>query len=431
MQVAGSHQREVAHRASLAMQSWGCLAKSFYQKRHVGLKAKATAFQSLSLSRMLFHAHTWTGVAEDTLAHWQQKLRKPIGLMAKPLLRGVAPVLVDTCDLFAVAGILQPIDQLHVARLRYLKRLLRFCPQGLWDLLFQAKEDENSWLAVCQKSFAWFLKFYQAPGAPTDATDLSAWLSYVALDGCWKGRLKKAAKGCLCFHQAVAENNIWYKTFKSVFETAGGVVPVSQTICKDHWVCDQCQKVFASRRALATHAGRAHGYRRLVKFFAVDNVCNACVKMYHSRKRLIEHLRDATLCLQTLQHCFPPLADAVVLAYDAEDHEVTLSLRAQGWNASKALAPMRKLHGPCLPPPGSQAAADMHAKWSIRNPVAGSAFSHFQGHAMAAAEADAPKVIFFAEDLPAFVFQSESGNESWRRAFFSWRGWRGRQLCSM
>ena len=136
MQVAGSHQREVAHRASLAMQSWGCLAKSFYQKRHVGLKAKATAFQSLSLSRMLFHAHTWTGVAEDTLAHWQQKLRKPIGLMAKPLLRGVAPVLVDTCDLFAVAGILQPIDQLHVARLRYLKRLLRFCPQGLWDLLF-------------------------------------------------------------------------------------------------------------------------------------------------------------------------------------------------------------------------------------------------------------------------------------------------------
>lgn len=184
---------------------------------------------------------------------------------------------------------------------------------------------------------------------------------------------------------------------------------MSQTICKDHWVCDQCQKVFASRRALATHAGRAHGYRRLVKFFAVDNVCNACVKMYHSRKRLIEHLRDATLCLQTLQHCFPPLADAVVLAYDAEDHEVTLSLRAQGWNASKALAPMRKLHGPCLPPPGSQAAADMHAKWSIRNPVAGSAFSHFQGHAMAAAEADAPKVIFFAEDLPAFVFQSESG----------------------
>ena len=95
MQIGGCHQREIAQRASLAMQSWGCLARSFYHKRHVGLKAKTTAFQSLSMSRMMYNAHTWVGVTDDHLATWQQKLRNPLGLMTKPMLKGIAPVKVD------------------------------------------------------------------------------------------------------------------------------------------------------------------------------------------------------------------------------------------------------------------------------------------------------------------------------------------------
>ena len=138
VQIGGSHQREIAQRASLALQSWGCLARSFYHKRHVGLKAKTTAFQSLSMSRMMYNAHTWVGVTDDHLATWQQKLRKPLGLMTKSMLKGIAPVKVDTVDLFALAQILPPADQLHVARLRYLKRLLAYCTQTLWNLLIQA-----------------------------------------------------------------------------------------------------------------------------------------------------------------------------------------------------------------------------------------------------------------------------------------------------
>ena len=409
MQVAGSHQREISHRAGQAMQSWGCLARSFYQKKYVGMKAKSIAFQSLSMSRMLYNAHTWTGVHDKTLAHWQQKLRKPIGLMTKALLHGIEPTHVDTNDLFALAYVLPPLDQLHVARLRYLKRLLNYCPQGLWDLLHQMRDQPHSWLHACQGSFAWFLQFYQVSGAPSDVQDLSAWLSYIALDSCWKGRLKKAAKGCLCFRQASAEQNIWLKAFQRRFVSAGGVLPVSQTCPAELWVCDQCQKSFASKKALATHSGRVHGYRRLMKYFAVDNVCNACVKMYNTRKRLIEHLRDATACLQTLQACFPPLPDEDVLAMDAADHETTLALRTQGWGPSKALAPTRKLSGPCLPPAGTVGAFDMLAKWVVRRPTSGSAFHQLQGHTMTPAEAASPQVLLFQEDLPSFVMQSHEG----------------------
>lgn len=409
MQTAGSHQREIQHRASQALQSWGCLARSFYNKPYVGIKAKSIAFQSLSMSRLLYNAHTWTGITDEMLAHWQQKLRKPIGLLAKPFLRGVAPVKVDTNDLFAIVQILPPVDQLHLARLRYLKRLLSFCPQGLWNFLHQTKDCQTGWLGACVTSFEWFLQFYQVPGAPADSHDFDAWLSYIALDSCWKGRLKKAAKGCLCFRQAVAEQNIWLKNFTSKFEEAGGVVPVKPQSAGVTWICDLCQKSFGSKRALATHSGRAHGYRRMVKYYAIDTTCNACAKSYHTRKRLIEHLKDAAQCLQTLQACFPPLSDEAVLELDAQDHDTTLELRAQGWQASKALTPMRKLYGPCLPPAGSVEAAQMYAKWSVRNPSAGTAFDLFQGHAAGQADVSEPRVIFFAEDLPAFVMQSCCG----------------------
>ena len=376
------------------------------------MRAKTVAFQSLSMSRMLFNAHTWTGVSDGTLAHWQQKLRKPLGLMTKSLLRGVEPTKIDTMDLFALAQILPPVDQLHVARLRYLHRLLQFCPQGLWNLLHQMKDQQDSWLHSCRSSFDWFLKFYQTPGAPTSSSDLDAWMTYIALDGSWKGQVKKAARGCLCFRQAVAEQNVWMKAFQLTFVAAGGVLPVSQTSSPETWVCDQCQKRFASKKALATHSGRVHGYRRLMKYYAVDNVCNVCVMMYNTRKRLIEHLRDSHVCLQMLQACFPPLSHEMVIALDAADHAVTLDLRAQGWGASKALAPMRKLSGPCLPPPGTCDAVQFYAKWSARCPNSGTAFGHLQGHAVAQADAAAPQVFLFREDLPAFVMQSASGFNS-------------------
>jgi len=409
MQMGGSHQREIAHRASLALQSWGCLARTFYHKKYVGMKAKTIAFQSLSMSRLMYNAHTWTGITEDHIAHWQQKLRKPIGLMAKHLLKGLSPLKIDTVDLFALSGILPPSDQLQIARLRYLKRLLAYCPQGLWNLLFHAKEFPCSWLAQCQASFQWFLQFYQVPGAPEDSADLQAWLTYIALDASWKGRLKTAAKGCLKFRQATAEENVWLRDFQGRFETAGGVIPCKQSTQAETWICDQCQKAFASKRALATHAGRAHGYRRLVKFYAVDTICNACAKAFATRKRLIEHLRDAAECLQTLQACFPPLPDEQVIALDASDHEITLVLRAQGWGAAKALEPRRKLYGPCLPPAGTPEASAMLAKWTARVPLVGSGYENLQGHSVTKAETSAPRVVLFADDMPSFVFQSTAG----------------------
>lgn len=98
------------------------------------------------------------------------------------------------------------------------------------------------------------------------------------------------------------------------------------------------------------------------------------------------HLADIPRCLRTLQACFPPLGDAQVLDLDAQDHELTLTLRAQGWGTSKALEPMRRVHGPALPLPDTVDAMMMLARWLTRCPEAGSAYTHLLGHRLAHAD---------------------------------------------
>eukprot|EP00435_Cladocopium_sp_Y103_P071808 s49_g38.t1 len=409
LQSPHRHARDIQHRATSAKATWGAISRQFYAKSYVSLRTKTQVFQSLSMSRLLFNVHTWSGVTTDQLDTWQNHMRKPIGLMVKHLLQGVSPTCLDTQDLFALADLLPPKDQLHLARLRYCKRLLGLCPQPLWTVLHQAQPFANSWIQLCSESFLWFRQFYPRAFGPSQGESFADWIPYVALDPNWKGRLRKAAQACIQFRRAVAEHHLWQKRFDEVFLQHGGIIPQATQRHTECWQCDLCSKTFASRRALASHAGRAHGYRRIVKYFAVGDVCLACGKWYHHRKRFIEHLKDVPACLEVLQQCFPPLDDDTVQQLDVEDHQHTLHMRAEGWWSTKALLPVRRIPCPVLPPAHSPEARAMLDKWMARTSQTGTAFDALQGREVGIQPAEHPEVKLFAEDMPAFVFQSAAG----------------------
>ena len=185
----------------------------------------------------------------------------------------------DSRPFWAWPDMLPPIDQMHLARLRYLKRLIQFCPQPLWTCLTATLGTKHSWLDACLQSCNWFRQFYPHHFGPENAQSTMDWIPSVAMDTKWKGRLKAAAQACRRHRRAVAEHHVWQKRFDSLFTSCGGILPVAQTVQAETWACDACDRTFASRRALATHAGRAHGYRRVVKYFAIGDVCNACCQV--------------------------------------------------------------------------------------------------------------------------------------------------------
>lgn len=416
LQSGHVHGKEVQQRSALAKSTWGALARPFYNKPYVSLPAKAKIFQSTALSQFMYNAHVWTGVASKEWDKWHNALRKPFCLMVKPKLRGVNPLHLDTDAVAALAGILPPRHALHVARLRYLRRLTQNCPRALWNLIMADADTKDSWMHACVDSFQWFRLHYAVPFAPA-SDDLQDWLPIISLDSSWKGRLRKAASSCLQYCLAIAERQVFLLRFSQSFEAAGGLLPETTQPIQEKWQCDQCSRCFPSKRGLASHAARAHGYKRLERFYATHATCDACGKFYHARARLLMHLYDCPECLRTIQACFPPATEEQVEQLDEEGKQYASDMRQQGWWKTKAFQPPLRIQGPLLPPPDSEDAKAFKAKWDLRNPVPGSSYRELQGRLAVPGQAEEPQVVLLEADMPAFVMHAPPGPNQGGGAF--------------
>ena len=128
VQTGGKHGKEIQSRVSAAAASWGPLTRSFYSKKRISAQAKAKVFGTLTYSRLLYNAHTWTGVTDAQLDKWENGVRKPLAALVKSKLGGLAPFRFSVEHLAGLADLLTPSDSLRVARLRFMRRLFEDCP---------------------------------------------------------------------------------------------------------------------------------------------------------------------------------------------------------------------------------------------------------------------------------------------------------------
>ena len=76
------------------------------------------------------------------------------------------------------------------------------------------------------------------------------------------------------------------------------------------WLCMECAKCFASRRAVLEHSRRPHGVRRTTGLFVVGPTCPSCGENVHARIRVKKHLEmGASACRLALQARTLPLQD--------------------------------------------------------------------------------------------------------------------------
>ena len=174
---------------------------------------------------------------------------------------------------------------------------------------------------------------------------------------------------------------------------------------------------FPSKRGLAVHAARSHGYKRIERYFAAGETCDACGKYYYARACLLAHLHDCQECLETLQACFPPLPETLIDVLDAQDKDYAIDMRQQGWWTTKAFMPPVRIQGPLLPAPQTEEARQFFQKWSLRTTAPGARFQELQGRKDTNTPEEEPNVRLFAEDLPAFIFLSPPGPDQGGGAF--------------
>lgn len=210
--------------------------------------------------------------------------------------------------------------QLHLARLRYFKRLIAHCPTVHWHALSQVRNEAGTWLSLLQESFTWFAAFsHRKFGLHADSS-WSDWVTVVQIDGHWKGHLKRATKSCIAYYHAKAQTAIWQMWMRRALTVSGvDILPDPEPTSSQRWRCGLCELAFASKRALAMHASQVHNYQAVVKHYAVDGMCSNCSKLFHCRARLCAHLRHSEDCLLRIRAAFPPLSDAEIEALNEAD----------------------------------------------------------------------------------------------------------------
>ena len=201
--------------------------------------------------------------------------------LARPYLRGQPPFEFDVQTLCGLCGILPPRAQLHLARLCYFRRLLAHCPGIHWNSLAQVRNEPGTWLSLLQDSFAWFAKFSHRHFGLTSTSTWVDWITFVQMDGRWKGHLKRAAHSCVAYHQANAQTLIWQTCLRRAFITHGvGHSDQEKMPAPSRWKCSLCDHAFGSKRALAMHAVQIHGYQTVVRHYAYDGLCANCGKLF-------------------------------------------------------------------------------------------------------------------------------------------------------
>ena len=101
--------------------------------------------------------------------------------------------------------------------------------------------------------------------------------------------------------------------------------------------CYVCGTDFLTKRALQTHTSKAHGYTNPLRMRMRTSKCECCKWEFHTRLRLLEHLRkngnrpDApTQCHAHYINNVPLLTQAQFRKNSAEDQALRAKLLRQG-----------------------------------------------------------------------------------------------------
>ena len=238
------------------------------------------------------------------------------------------------------------------------------------SLLHGLSGSLDPWIGSFRSSLTWLAQRYGPSRLPSPEAPIEEWWSLIALADRWYGFIKHAKAACLAHRRAFAQALAWEKSIANQLLSDDALAELDKPpSLTEPWACEKCDMVFASRRALAVHATKAHNYRALVQHYAIDGTYPCYCRIFHQRSRLMAHLRTMQSCLDSIRACFPPLPGEIILQLNQEDADHARIMKSQGWFGTKATQPARRCQGPLwLPIADSQEAAVMLRRWSTRRP---------------------------------------------------------------
>lgn len=231
-----------------------------------------------------------------------------------------------------------PMAIVHMARIRYFGQVFRAGGDDLWAAI----SGQRTWLSDCREAFQWlYTQICNTSTLPDPAVDWQPWEAMLStqkkrfaglVQRAWRHEIIQDYNQCIVqegytgFYMALELGNY---EFPDSITTA--IVPQEPPDHSKVHACLQCQKVFESRTAWASHAFKKHQRKNPARRFTCGTYCLACGKEFWEYKRLLMHHKYSGECRRRL----------AMASYTVQDDEIApgMGSRAQRQQPEDILQP--------------------------------------------------------------------------------------------
>ena len=329
-------EAEIRFRVALANGMLRPLARKLFSDCRVPLGLRRTFLHSLVMSRFMFASAT---LSLHALQHRRTWCRQYV-LLLRGLIRWKDK---DDCPhsykVLQEAAAPSPLLALAQARAGLLSRMLARGPGALLHLLHAhwRQAPSKSWLGMFLLDLRAVAVYVPAAAALLRMPCPVTALIEAVQDSLpwWKARVK----------QAVAR----FSEDLAAWRPRDAPRPAAPPCVERPYTCEECGDAFVLRKHLCVHLARRHGQLSPARHFAPLPVCLACLRHFHSVRRVQGHLKHSTACLTRLLHVLPPLSVPEISEAESADVAAQRKLRQGHWGAYSAAQPVLPSFGPRHP----------------------------------------------------------------------------------
>jgi len=311
-------------RVSQAMASFVPLSKHVLPSGIITRNTRVLIASSLIFSRLYYNTCMWSCLSQNLIDVFQIFHMKVL----RSLYNFDHKKPVSDKFLSDLYGIPSPSLFIRQSRLIYFARFVKHAPKPLVSVVSSLAGFKDSWYSMVCKDLEWIISVDSNLNR-FSSNDLR---SQEFLD--------------------IVTGPKWRNIVVDCTNTAQRTGDVAASVATKHAVttpCPQCGKMF-SLRQLPGHMHRVHSYIHPARTFAAeDGVCRACLQVFHTRPRLIHHLRGSSpKCFVVYQTYFDTLPHHLIQQLDEQDRSHAARCKKLGISKLHASRPAFRLHGPIL-----------------------------------------------------------------------------------
>ena len=300
---------EVQYRTASASGAYAPVRAKFFQNERLPRRARGWVLESDVMSRCTYNAGTWDPMTKGEFKLYSgQYMRMTRGLLP-PTIRSKEAELSNRTAC-ALLGRPEPVDALRVQQLRHLGHICKAQDSQLTSLLaweHKVAPPGASWLSRALRAERRWETFEPPPHSRETVADVNALVSRAMRDPPrWLARVRTIKRRMLTWASALAPVWALRDALGQAPEEDHAGQPPSDSAAE--LSCPECHKPFASVKKLQAHRTVVHSFRKDERRWAHGSWCAGCALEWHTRERLIGHLRrtKGRGCLEAIKAFFPP-----------------------------------------------------------------------------------------------------------------------------